>query len=443
MLPMRLVVIVAIGLAISVPALADPLLDALGAEEPAEEAVEEAIPLDPPSDVAIATRLQAIYAEIEDLADIEAVVRSGVVHLTGSAPTAAASERATAIADALPGVVYVDNGIDDAPPASARVAPLLDRAEARARELLAHLPILGLAILAALPFFVLAAVLRRWEAPFKLFVRRQLIRSIVQRIVANVVIIGGILVALDVLEATAIVGAVLGAAGLAGIAIGFAFQDIAENYLASILLSVRRPFAAGDSVKIGEQEGVVVGLNTRETLLMTYEGNHLSLPNATVFKSEILNYTRNPRRQFNFLVGIGTEVDLTAAQSLGVSTLRQTPGVVVDPPPFSRVEELADFTVNVRFHGWVDQTKTDWNKARSEAIRRVKVAFDDAGVDMPVPTYNVLTRAAEPPKPSPVATGGQLDAAAHDVAADDNLARQIDEERAHQTDDLLREPGAN
>ena len=101
----------------------------------------------------------------------------------------------------------------------------------------------------------------------------------------------GVLLALDILDLTALVGAVLGTVGVVGLAIGFAFKDIVENYLAGLLLSIRRPFALNDLVLIESHEGRVVRLTPSELILMTLEGNHVRIPNATVFKSFIYNFS--------------------------------------------------------------------------------------------------------------------------------------------------------
>src|SRR5690606_21022551 len=116
------------------------------------------------------------------------------------------------------------------------------------------------------------------------------------------------------------VGALFGAAGVAGIILGFAFREIIENYLASILLSLRRPFSTGDHVVVATHEGKVIRLTSRDTILMTLEGNHLRLPNSVVFKAEILNFSRNPLRRFDFSVGLGVDEDISSAIALGRDT---------------------------------------------------------------------------------------------------------------------------
>ncbi|MEZ4383061.1 MAG: mechanosensitive ion channel [Nannocystaceae bacterium] len=219
---------------------------------------------------------------------------------------------------------------------------------------------------------------------------------------------------------------------------GFAFKDIAENYLASVLLAVRRPFYLRDVVDIDGHLGKVMALNTRATTLMTFDGNHVRLPNALVFKAVIVNYSRNPRRRFSFKVGAGTNEDLTAAQELGLNTLRAMDGVMDDPEPISVIDDLGDSTVAIEFRGWVDQRRFDFEKVRGEAIRRIKVAFDDADVEMPEPTYRVLLTSRDPnatataiagapgPRrpPKPLPTPDE----APDLGIDDHIDRQIDQD---------------
>lgn len=253
----------------------------------------------------------------------------------------------------------------------------------------------------------------------------------------------GVLIALEILNATALVGAVLGTAGVLGVALGFAFRDILENYLAGTLMSLRQPFGPRDHVVIDGNEGVVVSLTSRATILMTLDGNHLRLPNAMVFRSVMLNYTRNPNRRLEFDVGVGVEEDLVKAQKIGVDELGRTDGVLAKPPARALIVALGDSNVQVRFYGWVDQRTHDFLSTKSEAIRRVKLAFEAAGMDMPEPIYRVqLTeRAADPAATSMarakanVAGNSGRDA---DTRSHTDLAEQINEEEAaHGSEDLL------
>jgi small-conductance mechanosensitive channel len=190
-------------------------------------------------------------------------------------------------------------------------------------------------------------------------------------------------------------------------------------------------FSINDHVLIGDHEGRVVRLTSREMVVMTLDGNHVLIPNSMVFKSVIVNFTRNRLRRFDFNIGVGVSEDLFAVRKLGLDTLRALKGVIDDPGAFMRIETLGDYTVNVRFFGWINQRDADFFKVRSEAIRLVKEAFDDAGIEMPFPTY-VRYGATDTARESVVTAEDkpriQVEAASADVSVDKQLDQQIEED---------------
>lgn len=251
------------------------------------------------------------------------------------------------------------------------------------------------------------------------------------------------LVALEIMDATALVGALLGTAGVLGVALGFAFKETLENYLAGILMSLRQPFAPRDHVVIAGNEGVVIAMTSRATILMTLDGNHLRLPNALVFRSVTLNYTRNPSRRFEFDVGVGVGEDLLQAQQIGVDILRQLPGVLEQPPPRTYITALGDSNVQLRFHGWVDQRSHEFVMVKSEAIRTVKLALEKAGMDMPEPIYRLqITERIPSREARPTLTRTPPTQAAPDVRAVDDLHQQIEEDVSRQGPQDLLDPAA-
>lgn len=312
-----------------------------------------------------------------------------------------------------------------------KLADLGDRA-------LEILPLLGVGILTVIGFWIIARLITSGDWLF-LWIDNRFVRDMVQQMTRIAIVGAGVLVALELLDATSLVGATLGAAGVVGVAIGFAFRDIAENYLAGLLLSVRHPFGPNDLVSIDGDEGKVVRLTSRATVLLTLDGNHLRIPNAKVFKAVVLNYSRNPMRRFDFAIGVGARADLAAAQKLGVEVLKGMDAVVDEPVPLALLEQLGDSNVPISFYAWVDQRETDYFKAKSEGIRLVKAAFDDASIEMPAPILEVqvVQDSGTPPQPAS-APGGQL-AEAGDTAADDTLDEQVESERAEEGPDLLDE----
>jgi small-conductance mechanosensitive channel len=274
------------------------------------------------------------------------------------------------------------------------------------------------------------------------------IADIYRQIIRLAFVIAGIVVALDILNATALLSTILGAAGIIGLAIGFAVRDTVENFIASIMLSIRQPFRPNDAVEINGDEGKVIRLTSRATILLSWDGNHVRIPNATVFKSRIVNYSMNDERRFLFDIGIAPDSDMARAVQIAKETLAALPFTLQTPAPDAWIDGIGDSTVTLRLIGWIDQRTTSLNAARGEAIRIAMAALSDAAIDMPEPTYRLTglpaldpaedtapEPAPEPARPgSPVATPA-LDVQAH---AEHALEAIVDEERRDKrSEDLL------
>jgi small-conductance mechanosensitive channel len=204
----------------------------------------------------------------------------------------------------------------------------------------------------------------------------------------------GLVVALEILNATALLGAVLCAAGLAGLAIGYAVRDTVENFIASLMLSLRQPFRPDDLVEIEGDVGRVARLTSRATILISAEGNHIRIPNATVFKGRIVNYTREPLRWFEFELGVDAEADHSRALATGVEAIAALAFVEDDLPVSAWIRDVGDSNVVLSFTGWVDQTRTDFLKARGAAVQAAKVALENNGFGLPKPIYRLRLDAA-------------------------------------------------
>ncbi|HUF78940.1 MAG TPA: mechanosensitive ion channel family protein [Thermoanaerobaculia bacterium] len=308
-------------------------------------------------------------------------------------------------------------------------------------ELVGFLPLIALGLVVLLTFAWLARAAGRWQRPYRRLSSSPFVQELLRHTARTAIFIIGALFALEIVGATAVAAAVLGTAGVLGLAVGFAFRDVVENYIAGVLLSLRQPFEPNDHVVIEGHEGKVVRLTSRATILMTLDGNHLRIPNAQVFKGVILNYSRNPLRQFDFPVGIGPGEDLAEALRLGIAAVSSVPGVLADPEPWAAIEALGDSSVPVRYHGWLDQRRSNFALSRSEAIRRVKAALEAAGIELPEPTYRVRMEPQERPVREQPASPP---AAPADLGAPDAIDRQIAEDRAdaRTQEDLLRPEAA-
>ena len=259
----------------------------------------------------------------------------------------------------------------------------------------------------------------------------------------------GVVVALNLLGSSTLMGTILGGAGVVGLAIGFAVRDSLENYIASIMLSLRQPFRANDHVVVDGHEGKVVRLTSRATILMTPDGNHLRIPNTIVFKAVILNYTSNPERRLDFQLGVDAEDDPQAAIETGSKALAALEFVLADPPPNGVIMSVGDSNIILKFTAWINQEQADFLKARSRAIRATKMAVEAAGFTLPEPIYrlridqrpasiNVLTDPNPAGQPAPRPRIQPVAGEDASVEPDDHIDEKIAEERRDSdAEDLL------
>ncbi|WP_417611388.1 mechanosensitive ion channel domain-containing protein [Parasphingorhabdus sp.] len=423
-------------------ALAEPASAQVAVDEPAD-VPEPAI--DPSAtgvdDRAIANRLRGIFQEINGLEAIAIKVDAGVVRLSGPIADSESADRAEAIAQRVSGVVTVETQFERDLSVGSNVEPVVDKFGATLQSFLSALPLIGIAFLAA----ILVGLLGHFLASLMGFWRRVTPNIFLAELIAGTIrvvfIMIGIFIGLDILNATALLGAVLGGAGVIGLAVGFALRDTVDNYMSSIMLSIRQPFRANDHVLIGEREGRVVRLTSRATILMTMDGNHLRIPNATVFKAEILNYSRNPERRFSFELGVDADDDPAAAIETGLSAINGQDFVLNDPEATAEISEVGDSNIVIAFHGWVDQRHSDFKKARGAAIRVTKNALEECGFALPEPIYR-LRFDNGPPSLSGIIDNGQRPAPtsetpkraavkeAVDVSPEDHVEKLVDSERS-------------
>ncbi|MGI8944507.1 MAG: mechanosensitive ion channel domain-containing protein [Qipengyuania sp.] len=401
------------------------------------------------ADERIAERIRGIFREMPALEGVSVEVNEGVVALSGTVPAAEDIDRAEAVAGRVSGVVTVENAIERDVSVDGGLGGLAS-VQGKFADFVRLVPLIavaiGVAVAIALFGWLIAGLTGLW--------RRIALNSFLAELIASAIrfgfIVGGIVIALDMVGAGALMGAVLGGAGVIGIALGFAMRDTIENYVASLMLSLRQPFRANDHVVIDTHEGRVIRLTSRATILMTLDGNHLRIPNGQVFRAVILNYTRNPQRRFDFLLGIDADDDPAAARRVGRETLASLDFVLSDPPPEVLISEVGDSNILLRFLGWIDQREADWLKARTRAIAAVKAALEEAGFALPEPIYrlrfdprtnplplqNVAGAGAPKQEKRPSRTvSATVTEAKEDIAPDDDIARMVEEERAAEPPD--------
>ena len=440
----------ALGMLLAFLAATSPL----HAQEPAAPGAPIAVAPPAATDAAIRDRIDAIFAELPELSGVEVEVTAGVVALSGVAPSAAAVDRGEQLAARVEGVTAVRNAVARDATVDTRLAPAMDELRRLGRGALAFAPAALIALVVAALFAWAGGLLSRRRRLWRRVTPNAFIADLAARTVQLVFVAVGVVVALIILDATAVLGAALAAVGVIGLAVGFAVRDTIENYLASVMLSIRQPFRPNDHVVINGEEGRVLRLTSRATILMTLEGNHLRIPNAEVFKAVILNYTLNPQRRFSFELGVGADDEPLAAIETGIAALGALEVVLDDPPPMGAIEQIGDSNIVIAFHAWIDQREADFLKSRSIALAATKAALEDGGYSLPEPIYRIRMDTA---------SGGVADAFAAkttpepksggrpsippagptaDARPDRSIDRMVAEERTEARDDLLSDGGA-
>jgi small conductance mechanosensitive channel len=341
------------------------------------------------NDKMIEKRLQQIYSELDDLKDVSASVSNGVVTLQGEISSKEQEAKAVQFAKQMENVVEVENKLVVSHSLNKRLNNTLNKIKGLGEQILAGLPLILLAFLVFWLFWSMG----KWISNRQNFYRRisvnYFIADLLGKLTHLIFIVIGIVLALSLLDATALLGTILGAAGIFGLAIGFAVRDTVENFIASLLLSIRNPFEVNDFLDIDGHLGSVARLTSRATILISPDGNHIRIPNSTVFKSVITNFTRKPERRFQFDLNIGSDQNLSQAQGLALETLKALPEIMTEPKPQAIIQELGDSSVIMRIFGWVNQQQHDFGKVRSEAIKSVKRTFDESNIVLPYPVYNL------------------------------------------------------
>ncbi|MHA7130517.1 mechanosensitive ion channel family protein [Algoriphagus namhaensis] len=254
-------------------------------------------------------------------------------------------------------------------------------------ETLSWLKTLGIALAILFAFFFLANFLQN-------LLKNRLVKRMDDPLLANfisvifrlVILVIGFMVVFRVVGLTGVVSGLLAGAGITAFVIGFALKDIGENFLAGILLAFKRPFRVGDIVDIAGQRGTVLTMNLRDTQLKTLDGKDVFIPNATIIKNPLTNFTIDGFLRYDFIIGLDYGSDYHKAMEVILQEVQQVDGVLTDAKkPSVWIADLAESTLNLQVTFWVDtfdRTRSDM-RTKTEAIIAVLEALEKAGFNLP------------------------------------------------------------
>jgi small conductance mechanosensitive channel len=194
----------------------------------------------------------------------------------------------------------------------------------------------------------------------------------------------GITISLKIagIDLTAIIAAI-------GFGIGFALQDLMMNFLSGILILVNRQFTIGDFIKVNGTIGQVMEIQSRATILKALDGTRVIVPNADLFKNEVISFTSNDTRRIEVAVGVAYRTDLAHASQIILESLKDNAGVLNEPVPAILLNEFSDNSINFLVRFWVD-SHAKWLNTKSEVIHSIKQHFDAEGIEIPFPIRTLV-----------------------------------------------------
>lgn len=249
---------------------------------------------------------------------------------------------------------------------------------------LQKLPMIGLGFALLVLIVLLARPVSEWLVrPISFVSTSQLIRLVTRRLISILFILFGFYIFLRFAGLSEFAVAVLSGTGVMGLIIGFAFKDIAENFISSLLLSIQKPFKIDDVIEVEGRIGVVKQVTARATTLVDFDGDHIQIPNATVYKNIIRNLTANPKSRGKFVIGIGYDSSIIESQKVAMEVLSNTEAVLSDPEPQVLVDVLASSTVNLKVYFWINTHTHSLLKVSSYLMRTIMREFEKRGISMP------------------------------------------------------------
>ncbi|MBK8581827.1 MAG: mechanosensitive ion channel [Flavobacteriales bacterium] len=256
-----------------------------------------------------------------------------------------------------------------------------------AEEFIRLLPNLVLAAVIVVAGWLLARLVRKGVG--KLVGRATDSRTL-RRLIANsmylLVLLVGLFGALSVLHLDKTVTSMLAGAGIIGLALGFAFQDIAANFLSGVVMAVQRPLRTGELVETSGHLGVVEHIDLRTTELRNMQGLQVIVPNKDIFQSALINYTRNGSRRVDLSVGTSYGDDLEKVERITIEAVQGIGDLVPDKEVELFFNEFGDSSINHEVRFWIEaKGNKHYNDMRSRAIKAIKAAYDREGIMIPFP----------------------------------------------------------
>ena len=265
---------------------------------------------------------------------------------------------------------------------------LLEELNKWLEAIVAGLPDAVLALLVILIFYIFSLIMGKMvHRLFDRFSDAKALNRLMSTAAKVAIFIIGIIIALGILGLQKLVFSLLAGAGVIGLAIGFAFQDLAANFIAGIFMAFRRPFNHGDVIKTDGLLGTVQELNMRNTLIKTFDGQLVVIPNKTVFENPLTNYTSLGSRRIHLEVGVSYDTDLSKATYLIKKTIEDFDFLAANTSVDVIAKQFGGSSINFDIYYWIvyPQGKKGYLEAIHDGILAIKSTLDKESIEIPFP----------------------------------------------------------
>jgi len=181
--------------------------------------------------------------------------------------------------------------------------------------------------------------------------------------------------------------ALLGAAGIAGVALGFASQTSVSNIISGLFLIGEKPFIVGDFIRVGDKSGTVISIDLLSVKIRTLDNLFVRLPNESLIKQELINITKYPIRRMDIMIGVAYKEDIGRVMKILKELAQGNPFCLEDPEPLILFKDFGDSALEIQFGVWF--AKSDYVKLRNSIMKEIKDRFDHEKIEIPYPQISI------------------------------------------------------
>jgi small conductance mechanosensitive channel len=273
--------------------------------------------------------------------------------------------------------------------------PAIDTMRGWSVEFIRILPHIAVAIIAILFFFILARILRRlMQAPLeRIFIKSHSAQTLVKissYLVYYLCITIGVLIAASVLGLDKVFTSMLASVGVVGLVGGYAFKDVAANFFAGAVISLRRPFKKDELIKVGDYFGYVIGTDLLYTTIRTTSGQVIYVANQAIFEGSIVNFSESGSRRIVLSTGVSYGDDLEKVRQIALEAIKKLTFLKADKPIDLFFTDIGGSSYNFVLRYWIEfENQPQFRHAQSEGIVSIKKAFEANGISIPYPVQTL------------------------------------------------------